>query len=44
MIARLIRPDGTVAREWLTSRADLAMTADRNYPPFWRVEVVHARS
>ena len=32
MIARLIRPDGTVKREWQTTRPDLAMSADRNYP------------
>ena len=40
MIGRLIRPDGTVEREWRTSRPDLAMTADRNYPAGWRVEIV----
>lgn len=38
MIARLIRPDGTVKREWQTTRPDLAMSADRNYPDGWRVE------
>ena len=37
MIARLIRPDGTVKREWQTTRPDLALTADRNYPDGWRV-------
>lgn len=40
MIARLIRPDGTVEREWQTTRPDLALTADRNYPAGWRVEIV----
>ena len=40
MIARLIRPDGTVAREWQTARPDLALTADRNYPPYWHMEIV----
>lgn len=40
MTARLIRPDGTVEREWPTTRPDLALTADRNYPPLWRVEIV----
>ena len=39
MIARLIRPDGTVWREWQTARPDLAMSADRNYPDGWRVEL-----
>ena len=38
MIARLIRPDGTVKREWQTPRPDLAMSADRNYPDGWRVD------
>lgn len=38
-LARLIRPDGTVEREWQTSQTELALTADRNYPPFWRVEI-----
>ena len=38
MIARLIRPDGTVKRERQTTRPDLAMSADRNYPDGWRVE------
>ena len=32
MTARLIRPDGTVEREWQTTRPDLALTADRNDP------------
>ena len=40
MIARLIRPDGTVKREWQTTRPDLALTADRNYPAGWWVEIV----
>jgi hypothetical protein len=40
MIARLIRPDGTIAREWATDRSDLADTADRNCPAGWRVETV----
>ena len=39
MTARLIRSDGTVEREWQTDRPDLALTADRNYPPGWRVEL-----
>lgn len=39
MTAQLIRPDGTVAREWQTNRPDLAMTADRNCPPGWWVEI-----
>ena len=39
MIARLIRTDGTVEREWWTSRPNLALTADRNYPAGWRVEI-----
>ena len=39
MTARLIRPDGPVAREWQTSRPDLALTADHNYPAGWRVEI-----
>lgn len=42
MTARLIRPDGTVARTWETNRPDLALTADRNFPPLWRV--VHCPS
>ena len=40
MTARLIRPDGTVEREWQTTRPDLALTADRNYPAGWRAEIV----
>ena len=39
MIARLIRPDGTIASEWLTDRSDLANTADRNCPAGWRVVI-----
>jgi hypothetical protein len=39
MTARLIAPDGTVHRAWKTTRLDLAMTAARNYPVGWRVEV-----
>jgi hypothetical protein len=39
MIARLIKPDGTVAREWPTDRLDLANTADRNCPAGWRVVI-----
>lgn len=39
MTARLIRPDGTVYRVWDTDNPALAMTADRNFPPGWRVEV-----
>lgn len=42
MIARLIRPDGTVAREWRTDRPTLALTADRNFPSGWRVEIQEA--
>lgn len=38
MTARLIRPDGTVYREWQTDRPALALIADRNFPPGWRVE------
>ena len=40
MIARLIRPDGTVKREWQTTRPDLALMADRNYPIEWWVKLV----
>ena len=40
MTALLIRPDGAVHREGRTDRPDLAMTADRNFPPGWRVEIV----
>ena len=40
MIARLIRPDGTVKREWQTTRPDLALTADRNYLIGWWVKLV----
>ena len=40
MTARLIKPDGTVAREWATDRVDLATTADRNFPAGWRVVTV----
>ena len=39
MTAHLIRPDGTVARKWQTDRPYLALTADRNYPAGWRVEL-----
>ncbi|WP_277019006.1 MULTISPECIES: hypothetical protein [Paracoccus] len=37
MTARLIRPDGTVARVWRTMDPRAALTADRNCPPGWRV-------
>lgn len=40
MTARLIKPDGTVARAWATDRPSLASTADRNFPAGWRVETV----
>ena len=39
MTARLIRPDGTVKREWQRSRPVRALTVDRNYPAGWRVEI-----
>jgi hypothetical protein len=39
MTARLLRPDGSVYREWRTDRPDLALTANRNFPPGWRVEI-----
>lgn len=42
MIARLVEPDGTVAKEWATDRPDLAGTADRNCPAGWRVVTVEA--
>lgn len=42
MIARLIRPDGTITREWTTTRPEIAMTAARNYPPGWRVDMGHS--
>ena len=42
MIARLIKPDGTVAREWATDHPGLANTADRNFPAGWRVEIGEA--
>ena len=37
MIARLIDVNGEVHREWRTDRPELALTADRNFPPGWRV-------
>ena len=37
MTARLLDPKGRVQREWRTDRAELALTADRNFPPGWRV-------
>ena len=37
MIARLLDSAGRVHREWRTDRPDLALTADRNFPPGWRV-------
>lgn len=40
MISRLIKPDGTIAREWATNRPDLASTADRNFSAGWRVVTV----
>ena len=40
-IARLLNPEGQVAREWLTDRPDLAGTADRNCPLGWRVVTPH---
>lgn len=39
MTARLIRADGTVAREWATTDRAAALTADRNCPPGWWVEI-----
>jgi hypothetical protein len=41
MTARLIDAQGQVVREWLTDRPDLALTADRNCPMGWRVELVY---
>ncbi|MFC3287898.1 hypothetical protein [Paracoccus aerius] len=40
MTARLIHPDGSIAREWQAARPDLALTADRNCPAGWRVVLV----
>ena len=37
MTARLIDPKGRVHREWRTDRPELALTADRNFLPGWRV-------
>lgn len=37
--AQLIRPDGTVEKEWVTDNQELAKTAARNYPPGWTVKV-----
>ena len=37
LTAQLVRPDGSVAREWTTTDAAAAMTAARNYPLGWRV-------
>ena len=39
MIAQLIRGDGTIARQWHANDVEAAMTADRNCPPGWRVEI-----
>jgi|LakMenEpi03Aug12_release.lakeMendotaPanAssembly.Ray.scaffolds.fasta_scaffold21145_11 hypothetical protein len=39
MTARLIDSLGHIVREWQTDRPDLAMTADRNCPVGWRVEL-----
>lgn len=39
MTARLIRHDGTVARTWATNNPAAAMTADRNCPAGWWVEI-----
>jgi hypothetical protein len=39
MTARLINAQGQVVREWMTNRPDLALTADRNCPVGWRVEL-----
>ena len=39
MTAKLIRPDGTVAKEWQTDRPDMAADAARNYPLGWRVVI-----
>lgn len=43
MTARLIRPDGSVEREWQTDHPDLAMTAARNFPLGWCVEIIQHR-
>ena len=40
MIARLIDNSGQIVREWHTDRPDLALTADRNRPVGWRVELI----
>lgn len=39
MTARLLRPDGSVARTWETNDRAAAMTADRNCPSGWKVVV-----
>ena len=42
MTARLIDPAGRVHREWRTDRPELALTADRNFPPGWRGVLTNA--
>lgn len=44
MTARLINAQGQVVREWQTDRPDLALTADRNCPLGWRVELVGSKN
>lgn len=39
MTAKLIDAQGRVVRTWRTNNRALAMTADRNCPAGWRVEV-----
>jgi len=39
MTARLYNAKGEIVREWKTDDVDAAMTATRNCPPGWRVEV-----
>lgn len=39
MTARLIDDSGATRREWKTGDSAAAMTADRNCPIGWRVEV-----
>ena len=44
MTARLINAKCQVVREWQTDRPDLALTADRNCPVGWRVELVGSKN
>lgn len=38
-VAKLTAPNGIIFREWRTDRPALALTAERNFPPGYWVQI-----